>query len=143
MQSSPSLTRIVTKLLQVYSTRFENTIEQVKMKPEEGGDLRDALVTENLNWVNWHLQSVIFPALVEIDKIIIGNFKSLMKQEPVRKLLKLQTELISGPTIQAYIKSKYDGNLKDMPTDLKPTFDTELELKRLYTQIVDLLINSA
>lgn len=67
----------------------------------------------------------------------------MMKHDSVKNLIKLQTELLAGPTIQAYIKSKYDGNLKDMPTDLKPTYDTELELKRLYSQIVDLLINSA
>lgn len=126
-----------------YSRRFQNTIDQVGLKAEEGGDLRDALVTENLNWVNWHLQSVILPALVEVDKIVIDQFNTMMKQDSVKNLIKLQTELLAGPTIQAYIKSKYDGNLKDMPTDLKPTYDTELELKRLYSQIVDLLINSA
>lgn len=115
---------------------------QLKLKPEEGGDLREPIIIESVNWMNWHLHSVILPSMIEVDNAIIAHFKDFIKKDEVKQFLKLQTQVLTGPSIHGILKSKQDGSFKEPPTDIKASHDIELKLKELQMQIIELLINS-
>lgn len=132
----------MNNLLHQYSKKYEEVMRQMKLKPEEGGDLRESFIVESINWINWHLHSVIYPSMIEIDNLLIAHFQSFSKKEEIRQFILLQTRILTGPSIHSVLKSRQDISFKEPPGDLKVTQENELKLKELQLQIIELLINS-
>ena len=129
-------------MLKNYNGRFDQCVAQVKLGAVEGGEIRDAIILENLNWVNWHLLSVILPSTIEVCRILVQHFETFKKDELIKQFIKEMTTFISSPSLRTFLDARYEGKLRDMPSENKPNCENELELKSLYGELISLLINS-
>lgn len=131
----------MVSLIRNYNARFEQAIAQVKLGATEGGEIRDAIIIENFNWVNWHMPSVILPSIIEVMRIINQHLPQLRKEKYVKEFIQEVTNVISTPSLRSFLDSRYEGKVRDSPSENKPSYEQELELKQLYGQLITLLIN--
>jgi hypothetical protein len=74
--------------------------------------------------------------------VIVNHFSSFKKEDYVKEFIKELSSFIGTPTIRAFLESRYEGKLRDIPSETKPTYENELELKNWFSQLINLLTNS-
>ena len=79
----------MARLLADYLARYDATLVCLQQSAESA-ELRDATVLENFNWANWHLNSVLQPALIQLDSCHLKDCPSKDKGLPRPPSLHLQ-----------------------------------------------------
>ena len=130
----------MARLLADYLARYDATLVCL----QQSAELRDATVLENFNWANWHLNSVLQPALIQLDSLLLESPESLGAQGPAARAYLVQHgRFLAGPGFEPLLRARFaktEAQQKQVVAE-KPNLDAELQLRELFPRLLAAALN--